>query len=194
MWRRIGVFGDVVFFLDHPPRVGEKRRMRPHPGAIFIRLRDIVGADGDQPAIGNFELAMECNQPFGLAAVLGTETSAAEHQDHRVRPLQFRELAASRGMVGQLIVGEECAWNNVGPHGNLNNRMHVSGLGRNGCAEPDWKTAASENSRTRRHSRRRWELVAGSFHSTMPPLKSVWIAPGATTLAVIRRGPSSLAR
>ena len=37
-------------------------------------------------------------------------------------------------------------------------------------------------------------LLISGLSRTMPPLKSVWIAPGATTLAVIPRGPSSLAR
>ena len=52
---RIGVFGDVEVFLDLTPRVGEERPMGADSCAIFIRLGDIVGADRDQPAIGNLE-------------------------------------------------------------------------------------------------------------------------------------------
>ena len=37
-------------------------------------------------------------------------------------------------------------------------------------------------------------LLTSGLSRTIPPLKSVWTGPGATTLAVIRRGPSSLAR
>jgi hypothetical protein len=37
-------------------------------------------------------------------------------------------------------------------------------------------------------------LLTSGLSRTIPPLKSVSTGPGATTLAVIRRGPSSLAR
>ena len=84
--------------------------------AIFIRLRDIVGADRDQPAIGNLEFTMELNQPFRLSAVLGSVTPAAEDEDHGVVSLQVGELPVFRGMVGQLIVGEDGPRNNVRSH------------------------------------------------------------------------------
>jgi hypothetical protein len=85
---RIGVFGDVEVFLDFTPRVGEERPMGADSRAIFICLGDIVGADRDQPAIGNLEFPMELNQPFRLSAVLGSETPATEDEDHGVLSLQ----------------------------------------------------------------------------------------------------------
>ena len=50
--------------------------MGAYAGAEFIRLGDVVGADGDQAAVGDFEFAMELDEEFGLAAVFGAETSA----------------------------------------------------------------------------------------------------------------------
>jgi hypothetical protein len=47
-----------------------------------------------KPAIGNLELTMELNKPLSLPAVLGTETSAAEGENHRILSLQLGELAA----------------------------------------------------------------------------------------------------
>jgi hypothetical protein len=58
---RIGVFGDVEIFLNDTSRVGEERPVGADAAAIFIRLANIVGADGDEPAIGNLEFAMELN-------------------------------------------------------------------------------------------------------------------------------------
>jgi hypothetical protein len=81
---RIGVFGDVEVFLDFTPWVGEERPVCADSCAIFIRLRDIVSADRDQPAIRNLEFTMELNQPFRLPAVLGSVTPAAEDEDHGV--------------------------------------------------------------------------------------------------------------
>jgi hypothetical protein len=103
---RVSVFGDVEIFLDDTPRVGEDRPVSTDSAAIFIRLSDIVGANCDKPTIGNLELTMEFNQPFSLAAVLGTETSAAEDKNHWILSLQFGELPAFRGVVGELIVGK----------------------------------------------------------------------------------------
>jgi hypothetical protein len=84
---RIGVFGDVEVFLDFTPRVGEERPVGVDSCAIFIRLRDIVGADRDQPAIAYLEFTMELNQPFRLPAILGSVTPAAEDEDHGVLSL-----------------------------------------------------------------------------------------------------------
>jgi hypothetical protein len=58
---RIGVFGDVEVFLDFTPWVGEEWPVGADAGAIFIRLRDVVGADRDQLAIANLAFPMELN-------------------------------------------------------------------------------------------------------------------------------------
>ena len=78
---RVGVFGDVEILLNHAPHVGEKRPVRSHSAAIFVRLGDTIGADRDKPAIANLHLRMEINQPFGLPAVLGAVPSTAEDQN-----------------------------------------------------------------------------------------------------------------
>ena len=50
---------------------------------IFVRLSDVVGTDRDQPAIADFYLAVELEKRFGLSAVLGAESAAAEDEHHR---------------------------------------------------------------------------------------------------------------
>jgi hypothetical protein len=116
--KRIGVLGDVEILLDGAAGVGEKRPVGVDAGAIFIRLGDIVGAYGHETAIGDFEFAMELDEEFGLAAVLGAETSAAEDEDHGVRALQFGEFAAFRSVIGKLVVWESGAGDDVGTHVN----------------------------------------------------------------------------
>ncbi len=113
---RIGVFGDVEIFLNDTPRVGEEGPVGADSAAIFIGLGDIVGANRDQPAIGDLELAMEFNKPFRLPTVLGAVTSAAEDQNHGMLSLQLGELPAFRGVVGKLVIGECTPWNNVRSH------------------------------------------------------------------------------
>jgi hypothetical protein len=63
-----------------------------------------------KPAIGNLGLTMELNKPLSLPAVLGTETSAAEYENHRVlscSPESLRRFAAGR---------KARSWNHVGSH------------------------------------------------------------------------------
>jgi len=68
---RIGVLSDVEIFLDLACRIGEEGPARTDAAAIFVRFGDIVGANRDQPAIGNLELAMKlksnscCRRSFG---------------------------------------------------------------------------------------------------------------------------------
>src|SRR5215469_2300409 len=59
---------------------------------------------------------MELNKPFRLPAVLRTETSAAEDENHWVLSLQFGEFPTFRGVIGKLIVGEDRPGNNVRSH------------------------------------------------------------------------------
>jgi hypothetical protein len=88
----IGVFSNVEIFLHDRSRAGEERPVGTDSGAIFIRLRDIVGANRDQPAIGNLKFTMELNKPFRLPAVLGAESSAAEDQN-QWRSAEFPDSA-----------------------------------------------------------------------------------------------------
>jgi hypothetical protein len=83
---------------------------------IFIRLSNILGANRDQPAIGDLELSIKVHKAFGLPAVFGAETAAAQDENHGMLSLQFGELPAFRGVVGKLIVGEDSPGNNVRSH------------------------------------------------------------------------------
>ena len=56
------------------------------------------------------EDTMEFNQPFSLPAVLGSETSAAEDENHWMLSLQFGELSPFRGVIGKFIIGEDNPW------------------------------------------------------------------------------------
>jgi hypothetical protein len=95
----ISILCDVEIFLHDAARVGEERPVGAHSAAIFIRLGDVVGADRDQPGVGNFHLAVELDQPLGLPAVLGAVTSTAEDENHGMLSLQLGELPAFRGVV-----------------------------------------------------------------------------------------------
>src|SRR6266403_755385 len=103
---------------------------------------------------------MELHKPFGLAAVLGAETSAAEDENHGMRSLQFGELAAFRGVVGKLVVGKDGAWNNVSSHGNS---LNV------GCATPGYVSILVQGCRGEKSVRAR---NVESIFSTSLPLAS----------------------
>jgi hypothetical protein len=114
--KRIGVFGDVEIFLDGAAGVGEERPVGVDAGAIFVGFGDVVGADGDDAAVGDFEFAMELDEEFGLAAVFGAEASAAQDEDHGMWALEVGKFAVFGGVVGEVVVGEGGAGNDVGSH------------------------------------------------------------------------------
>jgi len=62
---------------------------------IFIRRRDVVGANRDEPAIGYLKLAMKLHEAFSLAASLRTESAAAE-DDKQAALANRRASGASR--------------------------------------------------------------------------------------------------
>jgi hypothetical protein len=112
----IRIFSNVEIFLDDTPRVREEGPVSADTATIFVRLGDVVGTDGDKPAIANLNLAVEFEEPFSLSAVLRAETAAAEDEDHGMLALQLGKLLALRGVVGKFVVGKNGSWNNIGSH------------------------------------------------------------------------------
>ena len=80
--------------------------MSADPGAIFIRLSDVVGTDRDKPAIANFHLTVEFKKPFSLPTVLRAETAAAENEHHGMLTLQLGELPSFCRVVGKTLLPE----------------------------------------------------------------------------------------
>jgi hypothetical protein len=74
--------------------------MRPDAGTVFVGRRQVVSADGDQTAVTDFHFAMEFDKTLCRPTIFWTETSAAENQDHRIGPLQIRELAMFTSVIG----------------------------------------------------------------------------------------------
>jgi hypothetical protein len=112
----VGIFRYVEILLDYAPGVRKERPMGTDPAAILIRLDDVVCADCNKAAIGNLELAMEFDKPFGLPTVLGAISSPTEDENHRMLSLKIRELPPRPTVVGKLVVREVSSWNDVGSH------------------------------------------------------------------------------
>jgi hypothetical protein len=91
-------------------------RFNPVRRAFEARESDIVCADRDETAVSNLQLTMQLDKQFGLAAVLGAITSAAQYEDHGMLPLQFRKLAARGSVVSEFIVRKERAGYDIGSH------------------------------------------------------------------------------
>jgi len=49
---------------------------------------------------------VKLKKSFMLPAILGTITSAAENENHRMLSLEFRELPTLRRVIGKLVIGE----------------------------------------------------------------------------------------
>jgi len=59
---------------------------------------------------------VELNETLMLSPLFWAETAATEDKNHRIWPLEFRELPALGAVVGKLIIGEDSAWNNIISH------------------------------------------------------------------------------
>ena len=59
---------------------------------------------------------MELQQPLVLPPFFWTEPSAGEHQHERIALLQLRERPVLAAVVRKLVVGKDCAGNDVGSH------------------------------------------------------------------------------
>jgi hypothetical protein len=112
----VRVLGDVEILLDLAPRVREEGPVGADSAAKLIRLGDVVGAYRDEAAIADLELAVQLDEPFGLPPLLRTEAPATENEDHGIWALQLGERTAFRGVVGELVVGEDRTRNDVGSH------------------------------------------------------------------------------
>jgi hypothetical protein len=90
--------------------------MSTDTAAVFIGLGNVVGADRDEAAVANLHLVVEIKKSLVLLAILGAVPAAAEDKHHRALALQSRELPTLRGMVGELVVGEDGPRNYVMSH------------------------------------------------------------------------------
>jgi len=81
------------------PAVGIGGRLRRRHRLQHLHL----GADRDKAAIANFHLRMEFKKSFGLSAVLGAESAAAEDEHHR-RGGVIRREGPCAGRAHPLIV------------------------------------------------------------------------------------------
>ena len=113
---RVGVFRDVEILLQFAPGVREKRPVGADACAELIRLEQVVGRDGHETAVADLHLAVELQQPLVLPPFFWTKASAGEHQHERIALLQLRERPVLAAVVGKLVVGKDCAGNDVGPH------------------------------------------------------------------------------
>jgi hypothetical protein len=59
---------------------------------------------------------MELQQPFGLTAIFWAEGAAAKDKHHGIMSLQLGEFSMLRGMITELIVGENGSGHHVGSH------------------------------------------------------------------------------
>ena len=59
---------------------------------------------------------MELNKKFRLPAISGTETSAAEDENHGMLSLQFGKLSTFRSVVRELIIRKDNTWKHVWSH------------------------------------------------------------------------------
>ena len=74
-----------------------------------------------------------------LSSIFWTEASAGEHQHQRIAALQLREPAVLAAVVRQLVVGEDCSGNDVGPHPRAPSMLSAPRLAASSGVLPCWR-------------------------------------------------------
>jgi hypothetical protein len=90
--------------------------LRADRGAELAGLDDIVGRDCHDLGVGDRDLRVRGRQLEVLQVVLRAEVTSGEHEDQRVVPLQLAQPPPHFGVIGQLVVGEGPARDDIGAH------------------------------------------------------------------------------
>jgi hypothetical protein len=77
----------------------------------------LVRRDRDHLGVGHGDLRLERRQLEVLLVLLRAVVAAREREDQRVAALEFAEPADGAGVVGERVIGEDAAGNDVGTHG-----------------------------------------------------------------------------
>ena len=77
----------------------------------------LVGGDGGHLGVGHRDLRLERRQLEVLLVLLRAVVAAGEREDQRIAALEFTQRADGVGVVGQRVVGEGAAGDDVGTHG-----------------------------------------------------------------------------
>ena len=113
----VGVLLDVEVLLDDAPGVGEERPRGADRGAELLERVVLVGRDGGDLRVGHRDLRIERGELEMLLVLLRAVVAAGEGEDQRVVALDLAEPPGDVRVVGELVVGERAAGDDVGAHG-----------------------------------------------------------------------------
>jgi hypothetical protein len=77
----------------------------------------LVGGDRDDLGVGHRDLREVGGQLEVLLVLLGAVVAAREQEDQRVAALELAEPANGGSVVGQRVIREDAAGDDVGTHG-----------------------------------------------------------------------------
>ena len=77
----------------------------------------VVGGNGDDLGVGDVDLGVVGGQLEVLLVLLRAVVAAREREYQRVAALELAEPADGAGVVGQRVIGEYIAGDDVGTHG-----------------------------------------------------------------------------
>ena len=115
----VGVLLDVEVLLDDALRVGEEGPLGADRRAELLARVMGVGRDGGDLRVGHRDLGVVRGELEVLLVLLGAVVPAREREDQRVVALDLAELSTSVLVIGQLVVGEGAAGDDVATHDRL---------------------------------------------------------------------------
>src|SRR3954452_21646618 len=112
----VGVLLDVEVLLDDALGVREEWPLGADRGAELLQRVMLVGADRDDLGVGDGDLRIVGGELVVLLVLLGAVVAAREREDQGIVALQLAEPARDVLVIGQLVIGERGAGDDVGAH------------------------------------------------------------------------------
>ena len=91
--------------------------MRADRATELVGFEDVVGGDRDDLRVGDGDLGIQGSQRTVLLMIFRSVVSARKDKDHRVIALQFRQFSPLPCVIGQFVIRERGAGNDVCAHG-----------------------------------------------------------------------------
>ena len=103
--------------LDNPPGVGQEGPLGADRGAELLQRVMVVGGDRGDLCVSHRDLRVVLGQLQVLPVLFRAVVATRQREDQRVPALELAQRADGAGVVGQRIIGEGAAGDDVGTHG-----------------------------------------------------------------------------
>src|SRR3954447_20883560 len=137
----VGVLLDIQVLLDRPAGIGQECPLGADRQPELLQRVVVVSRDRDDLGVGNRDPRLECRQFEVLLVLLRAVVPARQREDQRVAALDLAERADVAFVIGQRVIREDAAGDDVRAHGDACLSVGTCGY-RSSCWPPSMSNVA----------------------------------------------------